>query len=202
MIGVVHANGHMAWLDVEYMGRSMNAQCRMGRNVQGWQGTMGQVSYVQWVTPALTLGVEAGLNSGLTVPTSAFTVKYDKPRETAALTYKSHMQPSSPGEGGMSELTMLYHRQVVPDRLNLATMVTIVPMAMQAAASIGAEFQLHQSTVSTAYSLSSSKITSTLQSKIIPSVMFSASGEVMFGAQSQTGEKSDAYKFGFGLSIG
>jgi hypothetical protein len=193
----------MFWHDVEYAGPSFNTQLRWGNNVMGWQGKSAQLSYTQAVSPTFAMGAEAGLMSGLVVPTCAGTVKLDREHDTWIGTLKSHMQPCGAGEDGQVEAAVHYHRKVVKDRVNLAASLTMVPLMMQAQSSFGAEFQLHQSTVATTCVPGQGKVATTVTSKLNQGMNMTLSAEAIFGQQNpQTGEKADAFRFGYGLSLG
>lgn len=193
----------MFFHDVEFAGETLNAGFRWGNNVMGWQGPMCQVSYTQAVSPQLSLGAEAQLLNGLATPASTVTAKYDTPDDTWVGTLKSHFQPCGEGEDGMAELNLLYHRKVVKERVNLAAGLQVVPGAMHAASSFGAEFALHQSTVSTAWQPAQGHLQTTVTVKHNQAMQMTLSAEAFFGQQNpQTGEKADAFRFGYGLSLG
>jgi len=193
----------MFWHDVEYNGETVCTQFRWGNNVMGWQGKMAQLSYAQAVTPALSLGAEAGLMNDFSTPTASMSFKYDVPSEAWMGITKSHAQPAAANEGGVREFTMHYHRKVMKDRLNLGTSLTFIPAAMHTSCAVGAEIRLHQSTVATTFSPSTNKLSTTIDVKLQPTINFKLSAEAVFGGvNQQTGEKSDSYRFGYGLSVG
>mmetsp|Transcript_79805 Transcript_79805/g.159357 ORF Transcript_79805/g.159357 Transcript_79805/m.159357 type:complete len:354 (-) Transcript_79805:223-1284(-) len=193
----------MFWHDIEYTGPSYNTQMRWGNNVMGWQGKMAQASYTQAVSPTVMLGAEAGLMNGLLTPTCAGTFKVDRENDTWIGTVKTHAQPCGVGEDGQLEASAHYHRKVVKDRVNLAASLTTVPLAGQAQAAFGAEFQLHQSTVATSCVPGQGKVATVVSAKINQGMNLSFSAEAIFGQQNQqTGEKADSFRFGYGLSLG
>ena len=194
----------MFWHDVEWAGATANAQLRWGSNVMGWKGMMASASYTQAVTPQLSLGAEAGLQMNMTTPVSAAVFKYDRPADTWLGGLKSHAQPlQAAGDDGLAELSVQYHRKVVPERVNVGCSLAMIPKAMHVASSFGAELQLHQSTVSTAFTPSQGRITTSVQSKMQQGINMSLVAEGNFGQQNpQTGETSDAFKFGFGFTVG
>lgn len=193
----------MFWHDVEYAGDTCNTQLRWGNNVMGWQGKMAQVSYTQAVTPALMLGAEAGLANGLVTPTGAVSFKVDRDDDAWIGTLKSHAQPVEAGGDSLAEATVHYHRKVVKDRVNLAASLTVIPAAMQAQSTFGAEFQLHQSTVSTCFTPGAGKVSTVVAARLNPGMSMSFSADATLGQQNpQTGEKSDGFRFGYALSLG
>lgn len=194
----------MLWHDVECAGATCNTQLRWGLNVMGWQGLMAHFAYTQAVTPALSLGAEAGLQNGLTTPTGAATFKYDQPEDTWIGSVKTHAQPvASASEPGIGEASVQYHRKVVKDRVNLAASLTAVPQMGALQSAFGAEFALQQSTVSTAWVPSQGKLSTVVACKLNQGLNMNFSLEGAFGQQNpQTGEKADAFKFGYGLQIG
>ena len=93
--------------------------------------------------------------------------------------------------------------QVVKDRVNLAASLSAQPLAGHASSSFGAEFALHQSTVSTAFHPSQGKVSTVVASKLSQGISLSVSADAIFGQQDpQSGALSDAFKFGYGLSLG
>jgi hypothetical protein len=195
--------GDMFWNDIDYNGDTFNTQFRWGANVMGWQGKMAHFAYTQAITPTLSLAAACGLQNDLTSPTSETSIKLDRQNDCMIAGYKSHMQPCQKGEDGMMEVNLAYHRKVVKDRVNLAASLQLIPMAMHAASTFGAEFQLHQSTVNTSFCPSAGKLATTVQSKLSQGMNMSFSLEGIFGQQNpQTGEKADAFRFGCGLSLG
>jgi hypothetical protein len=197
------SNMDMFWHDVEYSGENFNTQFRWGQNVMSWQGKMAQFTYTQAITPNLMLGAEGGLNNNLLTPTNAVMAKYDTPSETLVGSLKSHCQPCQPGEDGIRELNLHYLRKVVKDRVSLATSLTVIPAALQHSSCVlGAEFQLHQSSVSTSFSPTHNKLTTVVQTKLPNKINFTLSAEGVFGAQNEQGGVSDNFRFGYGLSVG
>lgn len=194
----------MFWNDVEYSGGSSNWQFRWGNNVMGWQGPLAQLAYTQAVTPRFSLGAEAGLANGLATPTWASCFKYERPSDAWLGVVKSHVQPAqAAGEDAAQEATLHYHRKVVKDRVNLAASLQVVPKMMHAQASFGAEFQLHQSTVQTACAPGAGKLSTVVSAKLSPGLAMTLSADATLGqVDQQTGAKADAFKFGYGLSLG
>ena len=116
---------------------------------------------------------------------------------------KSHCQPSQPGEPNAQEVSLHYHRKVVKDRVNLAASLVTIPTMMHAQAAFGAEFQLHQSTVQTSVMPGAGKLATVVSAKLSPGLSMSLSADAALGqADPQTGAQSDAFKFGYGLSLG
>jgi hypothetical protein len=195
--------GDMFWHDVEYAGDTYNTQFRWGSNVMGWQGKMAQFAYTQAITPSLSMGAQLGLQNNFTTPISETSFKYNRASDATTIGYKSHLQPCQAGEEGMMELSFGYHRKVVKDRVNLAAQLSVVPQAMHAATTFGAEFQLHQSTVNTSFCPSAGKLATTVQAKLGQGMNMSFSLEGVFDqVNPQTGASSDNFRFGCGLSLG
>jgi hypothetical protein len=208
MVFVMGPQQDMVWGDAEYTGDSFNTQARMGLNVMGWKGPMMQMSYTQTLNPRLSLGAEIAHQAGAVVSPFALTGKFDTAHDTSILMLKTHAQPvQNASDQAMPALDAHYVRKVVPDRVSLGATLSVLPAAMQTSCVFGAEFQLHQSTVSTAIDPSGGKLSTTVRAKLAPQVGIDFSGEMTYGVQGQNPQTgapstSDEYRFGMGLALG
>ena len=207
LIFVMNPANDMVWGDMEYAGETFNAQLRTGLNVMQWKGPMAHFSYTQALTPRFALGAEIGHQGGAIACPFALTGKFDTFHDTSIVTLRSHAAPmQSPNDTNIASIDAHYVRKVVPDRVSLGASLSLQTSG-QTSCVFGAEFQLHQSTISTALDLSNGKLSTMVASKLAPQVGLNFSGDMVYGVPGQNQQTggpmtSDDYRFGVGLALG
>mmetsp|Transcript_9086 Transcript_9086/g.18171 ORF Transcript_9086/g.18171 Transcript_9086/m.18171 type:complete len:339 (+) Transcript_9086:138-1154(+) len=166
-------------MDVDVGGRTWSGQVKMG-SLHG--GNILGLSYVQSITPSLTIGGDALHLGSQGASIGSYGVRY------AGTDWIGCGQWS-----GLQQAMMInYKRTVTPNRVTLGAELQIAP-TFDTAVSFGGEFNLKQSKFSTVVD-GGGGIKSVLEARLGPAATLVFSGEVDHG--------KDVYKFGYGLTIG
>lgn len=201
VVMVAEGKNDMIWGDLDAGGDTWNSQFRVGHNFQGIPGAILGASYTQSITPSFAMGGEAQLFVKDMNTAGTLTGKYDTPKYSGTLTLVQG--PPASQDTQPTVLTAGYHRKVTDNRVNVGTELVMNFPTMETQATLGLEFQLKQSKISTSID-TSGKICSHVEAKGAqqgPAFTFSA--EVHYGAAvDQQGEAHDSWKVGYGLHIG
>ncbi|KAJ8603795.1 hypothetical protein CTAYLR_000202 [Chrysophaeum taylorii] len=187
--------GFVAVCDADFSGRTSSAQLKLAQNIHGQPGTHLGVSYVQAITPRLSLGGEGHCSLGAPSATLVAAGKYAASKFSSVVTYTR----AGPNE----QLAIQYHRTVSPGRVQLGSELALQPATGEAQMAAGAEFSLKQSRINLSVD-GTGKMQSIVETTLSPAakLTFSAEMHLGVGGGDEPGKPRDSYKFGYALQIG
>ena len=194
--------GDTVMADVDYNADTWSGQLKYGNNLQGRAGTSVGGTYLQSVTPRLSLGGEGMCYLGEPSTQLTFAGRYATPNYAAtAMLANGLPMPSGPGNA----LIAYYHRKVSPGRVNLGAELTVFPKNLESTVAFGAEFNLKQSKLTTSVD-GTGKVCSVLEATVGTGAKLTLTAEVNLNAKDPMAGPSakpvDQYRFGYGLALG
>lgn len=185
--------GFVAVCDADFDFGTSSAQLKIAQNIHGQQGTHLGVSYLQAITPRLSLGGEGHCSLGAPSATLVAAGKYSTGKYSGVITYT---------KAGMNDqLSFQYHRTVSPGRVQLGSELAVQPFTGEAQMATGAEFSLKQSRINLSVD-GSGKMQSLIETVLSPAAKLTFSAEMHLGGADDAVKPRDSYKFGYALQIG
>jgi hypothetical protein len=138
-------------------------------------------SFMQSVTPSLTMGGMMSYVSDKKKLSKAVGVMYEGGEDTVGALYDED-----------SSIALMYTRRVNPNRVHLSTELKVAPDG-QTAMACGAEYMLRQAKLQMSFD-SNMALKSSLETTAMPGVKIQLSAEINHG--------SDEFKCGYGLQLG
>lgn len=194
--------GDTTMVDVDYNADTWSGQLKYGSNLGGRAGTSLGATYLQAVTPRLSLGGEGMCCLGEPSTQLTFAGKYATPEYAAiAMLARGLPLPTGPADAVIG----YYHRKVSPGRVNLGAELTVFPKTLDSQVAFGAEFSLKSSKLVTSVD-GTGKVCSVLEASVAAGAKLTLTAEVNLGARDPMGgpgaKPTDQYRFGYGLALG